>query len=204
MNPIDVIIASYLPRDSAAIVALNKEICETAGTKVRVHPTCLNACASRNRNHGLDLSTSSVRIMLDDDITGLPQDWVVDLVRVLDTFPRCVMVAPRLLDPSGRFGYMLGEAQPKSCGVTIVERQELPTACIAIRDNDIRFDEAYVGSGWEDTDYCAQLRQRYPQGLWMICEDVQMIHVHEMKNQRQHLDANRARYESKWGKPQGA
>jgi len=141
--------------------------------------------------------------MLDDDVTGLPQDWVVKLVDLMERNSNCVMTSPQLMNADGSFGFMLGFPQRRSFGESVVELRELPTACIAVRENALRFDENFVGSGWEDTDYCAQLRQEYPEGTWMICHDVRVVHTHEMKNQREHFMRNKAVYLAKWGKLQG-
>jgi hypothetical protein len=183
-------------QDVAELIA---EVEQTATGPFSVIATCKEKCAAANRNIGLERSRAGIVIMIDDDITGLPVGWNQVMAQVLIDRPDYAMVSARLMNPNGTPGQMLGDPVFAESGTFIVTRQELPTACIAVRRNDIRFDERYIGSGFEDTDYCAQLRQRYPDAHWVVTNDVKVIHKNEMKNQGANFAVNLKHYESKWG-----
>jgi glycosyltransferase involved in cell wall biosynthesis len=196
---IDIIIATCKPL--SALVKEMYEIRKTAACEMRIIPTCLQESASVNRNYGLDKAETDIIIMMDDDISGLPNGWDLTLVETLVHEQQCVMVSPRLITPDGCPGLMLGHPPPLMKGEWWeVPDRELPTACIAIRKNDLRFDEIYEGSGWEDTDMCAQLRQEYPEGKFIVNSYVKVIHHNEMKNQGGEIfERNKARFFKKWG-----
>jgi len=195
---VDVIIPTCKPLDH--VMGLIRDVEQTAGCPVRVCATCQPVSAAANRNVGLGWAESDVRIMMDDDITGLPVGWVVQLAAMLDMEPRCVMGTASLLNQDGKYGPMTGRPPRLSAGASVIETGQMPTACVVVRRNDVRFDEGFVGSGWEDNDYCSQLRQAFPRGLFMICHSVQVVHLNEMKgNQSALFHQNKAHYLSKWG-----
>lgn len=181
------------------VAALVDEVRRTATGQYGLTATCLDACAAANRNAGLAAARAPFVVMIDDDVTGFPAGWNEALVAVLVERPACVMVSARLLDPSGNEGQMLGNPERKASGVVLVPRRELPTACIAIRNDGMRFDEGYVGSGWEDTDFCARLRAVHPDGEFAVLSEVAVIHKNEQKNQGPYFHKNKARYASIWG-----
>lgn len=193
----DVIIPTCRTKEDVA--PLVAEIHATAGIPVNVIATCQPVSAAKNRNLGLEWANSSdLRIMLDDDITGLPYGWVRDLIHVLVDDPKCVMVSPQLLNPDRTWAtYMMGRSQDRTAGLSVVEGPHLLTACIAIRRDELRFDEGFLGSGFEDNDYCNQQNVKYPGCVRKINHDVQVIHRNEMKQQREHWDHNKAYYLAK-------
>ena len=194
----DIIIPTCKTADQVA--PLVREVEATAGLPVNVIATCQPESAARNRNLGLDLATSELRIMMDDDITGLPDGWAAALAQVLKDHPNCMMVSPQLLNPDGGFAtYMMGCTSPKAKGLSIVTGPHLLTACIAIRKDELRFDENFKFSGWEDNDYSEQQNTEYPHGIRMIQHDVQVIHLNEMKGQREAWAYNKAYFHQKWG-----
>lgn len=196
---VDVIIPTC--RTQPEIADLAAEILATAGLPVRLIPTCEPVCAAKNRNIGLGLADSEVRIMLDDDITGFPDGWARQLVETMATHPECVMVSPQLVRPNGEYGIMMGcqVGRPIGTGSKVVDGPYLLTACIAIRQDRLRFDEQFVGSGWEDNDYCCQQNALHPGCIRMINHDVQVVHRNEMKNQKDQFTANRQYFQAKWG-----
>ncbi len=204
---IDVIIPTC--KTQPEIADLAAEIVRTADISVRVFPTCKPASAAANRNLGLNQASGDIVIMVDDDVCKFPLNWISDLIKPLETEVRCVLVSARLMNADGTPGPMTGEPPPTAgIGLTIATR--LPTACIAFHNDGLRFDENFVGSGWEDDDWTAQLRERYPDSLFLINEEVRVVHHNEMKNQcftkgvgpvpSGNFEKNRAYYESKWGK----
>lgn len=197
MQTLDIIIPTLKSREDVA--PLVAEIERTAGCDVNVIATCRHVSAAANRNLGLEASSSDPLIMLDDDMEQFPGGWAVHLVQVLEKHPRCVMVSPQLANPNGGPGPMMGGCHVHHEGTSAARLRKLPTACIAIRRNALRFDEAFVGSGFEDDDYCAQLRQAYPDAEFLVCHDVWIVHRNEQKNQRgPHWERNKRYFERKW------
>jgi glycosyltransferase involved in cell wall biosynthesis len=193
---IDVIIPTL--KAQSEIAPLVKEIQETAGTEVRVYATCQQVSASANRNIGLNWAQSDVVIMVDDDIFSFTPKWALLLARTLLLKKNRVMVSPQLLKPDGSFGFLMGSTAQKLHGISVATGY-LPTACIAIRRNELRFDENFIGSGFEDNDYCAQLRLIQPNAKFIIDHNVHAIHKNERKNQHgKYWTANKAYFEQKW------
>ena len=193
----DIIIPTCRPREDVALQAAEIEV--TAGLPCRVIATCQQASASVNRNYGLDQSESDPLIMVDDDMERFPQGWAVRLLQVLRDNPKCVMVSPRLARPDGSPGIMMGNADALTDGVTVCGERKLCTACIAIRRNALRFDEEFIGSGWEDADYCCQLVLAFPDAEFCVCHGLWIVHLNQMKNQGgTYWDYNKALYHRKW------
>ena len=182
------------------IAPLARDIGCAAGVPVRVFASCTKASASVNRNLCLEQAVSPVVLMLDDDITGLPVGWARRMLDVMWLHPDCVMCSPRLINQDGSPGIMVGNPHPHGQGCEVLRLRELPTACIAIRNDGTRFDEQYRGSGFEDNDYCRQLRDTYPAAQFICIHDLQVIHRNEAKNQRgENWKHNEAYYKQKWG-----
>jgi len=194
---IDVIIPTC--RSIEEVLPLVYEIQRTAGCEVNVIPTCQDASASINRNYGLDRATSDPLIMVDDDITGLPAGWVLRMVQVMEEYPNCQMASPQLMRPDGGFGIMTGGPRKGGTDCEVLRARELCTACIIIRNTGLRFDENFIGSGFEDNDYCRQLIERYPVAEFICIHNLRVIHRNEMKNQHGRFwDANQAYFRTKW------
>jgi hypothetical protein len=132
--------------------------------------------------------------MMDDDMAGFYAGWWEELIRPLED-PNVLIVSARLTKATGENGLMMFDGDTIR-NVAVVPR--VPTACIAFRNTDIRFDEEYLGSGFEDDDFCAQLTRRYPHGRFVINNRVRLIHLNEQKEQGRYFEANRARFYSKW------
>ncbi len=196
----DVIIPTCKTLDR--VQSLVEEIQQTAGCPVNVIATCQPESAAINRNLGMEEAASGFRVMLDDDITGLPRNWVVDLIQVLKNEPKCVMVSPALLAPDGSPArFMMGREVDNAfrTGLEIVKGPHLLTACFAFRKDTIRFDEHFVGSGFEDSDFCQQQNHRYPGCVRIINHDVRVVHLNEMKHQGgENWEHNRNYFHRKW------
>ena len=79
--------------------------------------------------------------------------------------------------------------------------RRLLTACCAFKPCGLLFDEGYVGSGFEDIDFCNRLAEARPDGKFVICHDSKVVHRNEAKNQRgENWRLNLARYERAWGR----
>lgn len=160
--------------------------------------TCKELSAAQNRNYGLDLAKHRHIIMLDDDVTGFADQWDVFMIAPL-AYSNVALVSARLMRPDGRPGIMVGDNYDMQETVIIVEKRRLPTACIAFENDGIRFDENFVGSGFEDDDFCKTLGIKYPNGRFIINNAVQVIHKNEMKNQGgRNWELNRRYFLQKW------
>lgn len=179
--------------------SLVKEIEATAGCAHRVICTCSAGSASQNRNLALAECTGPIVVMVDDDVEGFPQGWALRLAAGLRDHPDWLMLSARLLRQDGRPGYMLGtgHAPRQQEGYLEVPTRELVTACMVLRNDGTRFDEGYLGSGWEDNHFCADLREKYPTGKFVIDCGVSVVHRNEMKAQRENWEHNKARYQAR-------
>lgn len=199
----DILIPSCKHQD--ALKPLLADIEATVGGKPRIILSCNPWSAAKNRNHCLAQAAEGPVVMLDDDISAFPAGWNERLVSVLTEQPGCVMASARLLRSDGLPGRMGGIGDNglfQTEGVYEVKgpQRKLVTACFAFRNEpDIRFDENYVGSGFEDDDLSAQLRRKYPGALFLVVCDVAVIHLNEMKNQSENFERNKQYFQKKWG-----
>lgn len=157
-------------------------------TGYRLIPTCCPASASVNRNFGLDLATASIVVMLDDDIIGFHPGWLSALVEPLDYYDDVCLVSARLLDADGTIANMMGGTVPQQ-GIVDIRRSSyrnyfrVTTAAIAFPNTALRFDENFVGSGYEDTDFMNRFNEIWPDKRMVINNDCKLIHLNEEKNQ---------------------
>lgn len=198
---VDIIIPTC-KKDSLAVERRAAGALITAGIPVKFIITGQDESAAFNRNYGLARARSEIRIMVDDDVTSFPDDWAKNLISVLYSLPECEMVSAFLINPNGSPAVMMGYTKPRGSGVHPAEGPHLISACIAFRRNDLRFDQRYIGSGWEETDYCMQLRALKPDCHFLVHEDVRVVHLNEQKNQSEYFETNRTHFVSKWGEPQ--
>lgn len=169
----------YLNRDSKIIV------------------TGIPDSAAVNRNAGLNESTSEYVVMCDDDISGFYSGWAEELIMPLLVSPDIIYVSARLCNPNGTLQVVMGGRYDTE--TPIIDVSSAPSACVAFRKTDLRFDENFIGSGWEDTDFVRQLKQRFPHGRIVINNLVRMRHKNEMKNQLgENYQKNRDYYNKKW------
>jgi glycosyltransferase involved in cell wall biosynthesis len=200
---VDVIVPSM--RSGESLRPLADRIRATAGMPCRVITTGLDASASVNRNCGLKQSAGPVVAMVDDDIEFGPESagWLRVFADALAR-PDVVMVSAQLLKPDGSFAYMTGlddcGGTGRRMGETGVPTRRLLTACCAFKPHGLTFDERYVGSGFEDVDFCNQLAEAVPAGVFLVCHAALAIHRNEAKNQRgEFWRRNEAAYLEKWG-----
>ena len=142
--------------------------------------------------HGVAVAVKiGVRIGNDESCNSLTgEPWAVPLMR--DPTDYLVL---RVDDP---FTLTLREV-PSDSPEGPVERMVVQLLAVPLAAAAQQSGRPRTRSGFEDDDYCAQQRRRYPAGQWMICHDVNVIHRNEMKHQRAPFEINRKRYEQKWG-----
>lgn len=172
----------------------------------RTLATCQKVSAARNRNIGLDWAKAPIIIMADDDIGGFFGGWWKTLIKPLEENPDIILVSARLLKPDRSNGMMMFTGDSN---VPLSQVPRVPTACIAFRNDGTRFDdgtlpdsldkEGYIGSGFEDDDFMAQLSEKYPQGKVVINNDCKLIHFNDMKNQGgEFWTRNKSYFYRKW------
>lgn len=189
-------------RSAEEVASLLEEIHVQSRGSSRVIVTAQPASAAANRNYGLaQAEGADAVVMMDDDVECLPEGWDLALVRALDELPIGSVVSARLMRPDGTQGIMLGVPfPPDGCGLRDAASPELPTACIAFAMPDVlEFDEGFVGSGYEDTAWCAARRHIFPKARFVVHEGVRVVHRNEMKVQAENNAQNRERYEALWG-----
>lgn len=193
-NP-DIIIPTNKP--AGEIKRLLRDIEQTA-PGCRIVYTGYKASAATNRNWGLNHAATRIVVMVDDDIEGFTAGWVDRLIAPLRV-REIVMASARLMRPDGKPGVMM-DIKPDLSGYMVeVAEAMVPSACIAFRNDGTRFDECYEGAGFEDTDFCRQLWDRYPKGRFVICNTVKVVHRNEMKGQDSgRFQQNKEYYLTKW------
>jgi glycosyltransferase involved in cell wall biosynthesis len=195
---IDVLIPTLRPlRDIGEMV---REILVTARHGARIIHSVQQASASVNRNACLSQTSAPIAIMLDDDITGFYPGWDADLLEPLQD-ERVVIVTARLMRPDGRVAQTCSrcyDLTPETIEIQPAKECVLPTAAIAFRNFGIRFDEHFRGSGFEDGDWCFEYRRQYPDCRFIQTNKCRLVHLNEMKQQREHWHHNKTYLYNKW------
>ena len=194
---IDILIPTNKPHHK--IKRYVEGIQKTVSVDYRITPTCFQVSAAVNRNYALIQAKSKYVIMIDDDLAGFFSGWADKLLTPLLN-SNVIMVSARLMQTKTKPGAMMDIPVDMSKSIVESPHGMLPSACVAFRNDGTRFDENYIGAGFEDTDFCMQLNHKYYNGMFMIHNEVKLIHKNEMKNQRGgQLQRNQAYYMKKWG-----
>lgn len=176
MKP-DIIIPTCKSRESISPMICDLETHLGGNTVI---PTCQKVCAAKNRNIGLEAATSDIVIMIDDDISGFYDGWDKELIKPLLENDDISYVSAHLVQENGMDAAMMFHGNDNEY---LTEVPRMPTACVAFRNDGLRFHEEYIGSGFEDDDFCVQLYERYPESRMVINNRVRMVHANEKKNQ---------------------
>lgn len=195
---VEVLIPTY--RQPEDIFDMVREIRRTVTIAGSVFASCRPGSASFNRNVCLDQCRSKVAIMLDDDICGFYPGWDADLLKSM-AGEHVLAVSARLLRPDGRTAPTCSrvlELEPEEIDISMGDCCVMPTAAIAFANVGIRFDEEFRGSGFEDGDWFFSYRKQFPQCRFIQSNRCRLIHLNEMKCQREHWRHNKAHFESKW------
>jgi glycosyltransferase involved in cell wall biosynthesis len=194
----DVLIPTCRPAEEVSEMV--REIEATMTIADRVIASCQPGSASFNRNWCLDRCESHRAIMLDDDIRGFYPGWDADLVKSL-AGASVAAVSARLMRPNGKIAQTCSrsyELTPDEIEVEPYDCCVMPTAAIAFRNVGIRFDEGFRGSGFEDGDWFFSYRKQFPDCRFIQSNRCRLIHLNEMKCQREHWRHNKAHFEAKW------
>lgn len=169
--------------------------------------TGFNGSASLNRNYGLIKACESKNeyiIMMDDDIFGRYENWQHDLIKPLIEDENVKISSARLITRRGEYAPMMGVSMEKTDDEYTICNGVVVSACIAFRKkdiNDIWFDNRYVGSGFEDTDFCMQMNNKFPGCKFIVNNECRLVHRNEMKNQKETFYHNRNYFAKKWNRP---
>ncbi len=142
--------------------------------------------ASKNRNLCLEYAQGDVLIMVDDDISGFFPGWEDGLLAPLSADPLACMVSARLITPDGKTGPMCNVSRSMTPTLVAVRPRRdcvLPSAAIAFRNFGLKFDEGFIGSGFEDGDFCFQLRALDDRHKFLVNNACQLVHANEAKHQ---------------------
>lgn len=189
-----VIVPTCRPLDTPQIQSLAEEIkATTVGSYELIVSSGVDKSAAQNRNIGLEKAKGKYVLMVDDDIRALPQGWNERLVNSLSKWEGFAVVSARLMRPDLTTPGVMCDATYDSSAEYQVAR-DLPTACVAFKNTHLRFDETFIGSGWEDTDFLRQLGTRR-----VIDNTIKVVHLNEQKKQDGKIwDANKEFYHTKW------
>jgi len=198
---IDIIIptikSEYDVREMAADIKKNTKI------EYNLIITAQPISAAKNRNIGLSKSNTSIVVMMDDDITGFYEGWLQDLIKPIAGNMEIGIVSARLCSLDMRMAMAMGMDEynhPMYPLIFDADKKRVTTACIAFRNLGIKFDENYIGSGWEDTDFCMQWNMKYPDKRIVVNNGCIIKHINEAKNQSGYnWEHNRNIFIKKWG-----
>lgn len=183
-------------RDRIDISALVGDV-EGYSYPIKVNATCAKASAAENRNFGLELaSDADIIIMIDDDTAGFYTGWVNDMISPLTSKENIAMVSARLIKPDGGLAPMMFSGNPSQ---PLSDVPRLPTACVAFWNNGERFNEKFIGSGFEDDDFCGRLKLKYPKHRFVINNQCKIIHINNELNQHgKYYEHNKKLFDSLW------
>ena len=196
---IDIIIPTF--KKYTEVAPLVTEITFNTPEPHRIIATCQEQGAAINRNIGLKLAPEPFCVMLDDDITQFYPYWLTDLIVGVTMQPEAIVCAARLTFPRGLLTMGVGPGNREK-DLFVAENDRVATGCIAINRKalgPITFDEEYIGSGYEDTDFMQQIKRHHGPGRVWVNNRCQLMHLNEMKLQGgEAWRANHAHYMRKW------
>ena len=159
-----------------------KELANNTPGDVPIIMSHLPVSAATNRNFCLLHCKTEYAIMIDDDMTGFFPRWTELMLEPFNALDSVAMVSARLMRSSTEVGVMMNIPFDAAATWQVVKNRFLPSACIAFRNDGCRFDENFIGSSWEDTDFCVTLQRKYPYGLFIINDQARLIHKNDQKN----------------------
>jgi len=192
---VSVIIPAY--EDCARLRRAVWSVEQTADMPYELLVSCAPRCVAANRNAGLQRATQDLVAMLDDDVL-LPACWMSRLAGALAAHADIAAASGHLIFPDG---------SPQSRREHLAEGElwdvPIPGTCFIYsreRVGDLRFDEGYAGSQWEDTDWIWQVRQK---GLrTVVVGGVRVVHDYNMR-ENTWLQVNMRRFHQRWGRLPG-
>jgi glycosyltransferase involved in cell wall biosynthesis len=186
---IDIIIPTYRKLD--ILQNLITEIEYNTPENHRLICTCQPLSAAKNRNYGLSFANSEIIVMCDDDIIRFYSGWLTNLIYPMLKDKNIIMCSARLLDKNknrcNNMGMVGGNDNYQEIQSAInhnnIQYKRVTTACITFRKNDVRFDEKFQGSGYEDTDWMNSICESFNGMKFIVNNQCELIHKNERKGQ---------------------
>lgn len=203
-------ISILIPTIKTNVESMIESIKSTMGDlNYEIVASCINTCASKNRNWCLLKSTGDVIVYLDDDTGGFYPNWCVDLLKPLIEHPdKISMVAPRLLNKDGQIGCQLGDSPGFDDAQDYQKAIHTPqtglnitcSACIAYFRNDILWEEDYIRACYEDASFCMLFKKKFPEKDIVIVNRCKIIHYGEAKARTSDaMIHNKNLFSKRWG-----
>lgn len=188
-SSVDIIVVSNKHEDELApqMCELETKLDAKGFVVQKIIKTCKRNSAAFNRNYGISQADSEYGIMIDDDIFGFYQGWIDDLLEPhlasKDKFPK--YISARLVKPDGSPAIMMDGYRDME--TPLIKTNLIPTSAVCFPLEMVRgkarvFNIDYIGSGFEDTQFCLELKER---GIFpYINNRCRLVHLNEMKNQK--------------------
>jgi hypothetical protein len=183
-------------RSENEIRNLVNEIKSTASTDLKLIISSSNNSVAINVNRGLDESVGQFIIKVDDDITGFTHGWDAKLIQPFSQIEDLEVISARLLNMDGSIQLTCSRDSNLHGNLSFPRNPIVPFCCVAFKRSSLRMDENFIGSGYDDADYCCQLRLKNADARFAINNEVRLIHKHEQKNSQ--LSQNALYFRSKW------
>lgn len=183
-------------RTNEELRPLVEEIRMTVASDLKLVISSSRESVAINVNRGLNNAEGDFILKVDDDITGFQRGWDLKLIEPMQRDPMIGAVAARLLNKDGSVQLTCSRDVNMHPEWLVTDRPIVPFCCVAFRNDGTRMDERYVGSGYDDGDYCNQLRVKIPNVKFAIHNEVRVIHKHEQKNAQ--LNRNALVFREKW------
>jgi GT2 family glycosyltransferase len=183
-------------RNESEISELINEIKRTATTSLKLVISSSLSSVAINVNRALDAAEGQFIIKVDDDITGFSPGWDAKMIEPFGQDANIGVVSARLLNVDGSVQFTCSRNFNMHPDWEVNNRPLVPFCCVAFRNDGTRMDENYIGSGYDDADYCNQLRVKNASVKFLINNQVRLIHKHEQKNAQ--LDKNSKYFYDKW------
>ena len=172
------------------LIALFEEIKHTVYYDLNLIIESSKESAAINTNRGMDKAKGEYIVICGDDVEQFPMHWDKGLVDAMEA-TGATIVGPRLLNPDGKLQAV--NYANYDLSRDYVQTTTMITAICMFKNTPLRMDENYLGSGFDDTDFCLQIG-----GPYFVANTVRVVHRNEKKNQFN--EQNRAYFNSKWGK----
>lgn len=153
-----------------------------------------NGGVAENRNKGMCQAENDYIIFIDDDLYEYPKGWDKMLIEKVD---KNTIVGPRLLNMDGGIQDTISKCN--NLEENYINVDYIPGACMALKKNNIYFDEGYKKWGCEDPDFILEQKKYNKNYKVLLCNDVKIKHMNEMKNMKMYDIENKNRFAKKWG-----
>lgn len=172
------------------VVSMVENMQDMAYNQLEIIIIAKQQSAAKNQNEGLKKAKGEYIVICGDDVENFSENWDKELINAMET-TGASMVMPRLYNKNGTVQAL--NHGNFALSPDYIKVRTIPSAICMFKNTPLRFDENFLGSGYEDTDFCNRLG-----GSFYIVNSARMIHRNEKKNQ---FNAqNKAYYEMKWGK----